>query len=162
MAAQGHPGVLLRALVCALVLLPPTILMGATLPAISRWWGATRDGTSDVGLLYMANIAGGAAGTLLAGFYLLRVHDAVVASLVAVGINVFAAALAFSLSRRYVYAARHRTIPSSIVLPARRAAAASPSSISWRRSPGSPPWAPRSCGRASCRCSSAPASTRSR
>ena len=53
------------------------------------------DGASDVGLLYMANIAGGAAGTVLAGFYLLRVHDTVVATAVAVAINLVGAALAF-------------------------------------------------------------------
>jgi spermidine synthase len=103
-AAMGYPGVLLRMVVSALVLLPPTILMGATLPVVSRWVGASRDGRSDVGLLYMANIAGGASGTLLAGFYLLRVHDVVVASLVAVAINLFAASLAWLLSKRYAYA----------------------------------------------------------
>ena len=41
-----------------------------------------------MGLLYMANLAGGATGTVLAGFYLLRVHDTVVATAVAVAINV--------------------------------------------------------------------------
>src|SRR5581483_11379786 len=34
---QGMPGMLLRALVCAVCLLPPTMLMGASLPAIARW-----------------------------------------------------------------------------------------------------------------------------
>ena len=35
--SSGLPGMLLRALACAVCLLPPTFLMGATLPAISRW-----------------------------------------------------------------------------------------------------------------------------
>ena len=35
-------------------------------------------------MLYMANLAGGATGTVLAGFYLLRVYDTVVATAVAV------------------------------------------------------------------------------
>src|SRR5688572_26150436 len=37
-ASVGHglPGILLRGLVCAACLLPPTLLMGATLPAIAR------------------------------------------------------------------------------------------------------------------------------
>ena len=39
---------------------------------------------SAVGMLYMANLAGAASGTVLAGFYLLRVHDTVVATAVAV------------------------------------------------------------------------------
>src|SRR4051812_39517033 len=34
---HGLPGMLLRGIACALCLLPPTLLMGATLPAISRW-----------------------------------------------------------------------------------------------------------------------------
>ena len=81
---HGFSGVLLRAAVCAVALLPPTILMGATLPAISRWTAATPEGASTVGLLYMANIGGGAFGTVLAGFYLLPVHDTIVATGVAV------------------------------------------------------------------------------
>ena len=32
----GYTNILLRALLCMICLLPPTILMGATLPAISR------------------------------------------------------------------------------------------------------------------------------
>ena len=43
-------------------------------------------------MLYMANLAGGAAGTVLAGFYLLRVHDTVVATAVAVSLNLIVAA----------------------------------------------------------------------
>ena len=35
-SAPGLFGVALRGLVCAIVLLPPTLLMGATLPAIAR------------------------------------------------------------------------------------------------------------------------------
>ena len=34
---HGLPGMLLRGLLCAVCLLPPTILMGASLPAIVRW-----------------------------------------------------------------------------------------------------------------------------
>src|SRR5579872_2086440 len=34
---HGTAAILLRAMVCVICLLPPTLLMGATLPAISRW-----------------------------------------------------------------------------------------------------------------------------
>ena len=34
---HGLAGILLRGVVCAICLLPPTLLMGATLPAIARW-----------------------------------------------------------------------------------------------------------------------------
>src|ERR1043165_3198216 len=36
-AMGGLAGILWRGLLCAVCLLPPTLLMGATLPAISRW-----------------------------------------------------------------------------------------------------------------------------
>ena len=41
LAAVGYGlgGVLLRAVVCIACLLPPTMLMGATLPAVARWTG---------------------------------------------------------------------------------------------------------------------------
>jgi spermidine synthase len=36
-AEHGLPGMILRALLAAICILPPTILMGASLPAIARW-----------------------------------------------------------------------------------------------------------------------------
>ena len=83
----GLGGVLLRAVVCIGCLLPPTMLMGATLPAVARWTGATRTGVAQTSLLYAANTIGAVAGVLIAGFYLLRLHDTVVTTLVAVGLN---------------------------------------------------------------------------
>ena len=46
------------AVVAAVCLLPPTVLMGASLPAISRWVETTPKGISWLGLLYSANVAG--------------------------------------------------------------------------------------------------------
>src|SRR6478672_13097122 len=44
-ALHGMSGILMRGLFCALCLLPPTLLMGATLPAIARWVEtSSRDG----------------------------------------------------------------------------------------------------------------------
>jgi spermidine synthase len=86
--AHGFPGMLLRALVCAVCLLPPTVLMGATLPAISRWIGTSGTGVSWLGFFYGANIAGAVLGCLSAGFYLLRVYDMTTATVVAVTINI--------------------------------------------------------------------------
>jgi spermidine synthase len=91
-------GVLLRAMVCVVVLTPPTMLMGATLPAISRWCSGGRQ-AANVGLLYMANLAGATAGTVLAGFYLLRVYDTVVATAVAVTLNLLIAIACVALAR---------------------------------------------------------------
>ncbi len=94
----GLGGVLLRALVCVACLLPPTILMGATLPAVARWVGATRTGVAQTGVLYAANTIGAVVGVLTASFYLLRVYDTVVTTLVAVALNVAVALVALRLA----------------------------------------------------------------
>src|SRR5439155_12711192 len=57
-AGYGLPAMLLRGGVCAVCLLPPTILMGATLPAIARRVETTPQGVSWLGLFYGGNIAG--------------------------------------------------------------------------------------------------------
>jgi len=96
----GFGGVLLRAAVCIVCLLPPTVLMGATLPAVARWTGASRVGVARAGLLYAANTVGAVAGVLIASFYLLRLFDTVTATFVAVGVNVSVALAAFVLAAR--------------------------------------------------------------
>src|SRR3990172_4936987 len=95
----GLPAILLRALVASLCLLPPTMLMGASLPAAARWIESSRRGISWMGLLYGANTVGGVFGCLLAGFYLLRMFDMATGTYVAAGINTAVAAAAFVLSR---------------------------------------------------------------
>ena len=94
----GLTGFLLRGVVAAICLLPPTLLMGATLPAVARWVQTTPAGVSWLGFFYGGNIAGAVFGCLLAGFYLLRVHDMAVATYVAVAINVAVAVLALILA----------------------------------------------------------------
>jgi spermidine synthase len=95
---SGLPGILLRGLFAAVCLLPPTVLMGATLPAISRWIETTPRGISWLGFFYGGNLAGAVFGCLLAGFYLLRVHDSAVATGVAAAINGAVALAAFALA----------------------------------------------------------------
>ena len=51
---HGLPGILLRGLVAAVCLLPPTLLMGATLPAIARWVETGPLGLSWLGFFYGA------------------------------------------------------------------------------------------------------------
>src|SRR2546423_1442886 len=93
-AASGIGSVIFRGVVAGICLLPPTMLMGATLPAISRWVKATPEGVAWLGFFYGGNIAGGVAGSLAAGFYLLRVFDVYIATFVAVAINVLVGGLA--------------------------------------------------------------------
>ena len=105
---SGLSGLLFRGLLCAIYLLPPTIMMGATLPAIARWVEATPQGVAWMGFFYGGNIAGAVAGSLLAGFYLLRVFDMAIASYVAVALNVVVALSALSLARFAAYRAPAR------------------------------------------------------
>ena len=100
---HGFPGILLRCVVCTLILLPPTLLMGATLPIIARWVERTPKGVSWLGFLYSGNLAGALCGCLLAGFYLLRVFDVTVATYVAVSINFGVAAISMLLALKTPY-----------------------------------------------------------
>jgi spermidine synthase len=100
---SGLAGMVLRGLVAAACLLPPTLLMGGSYPAIARWVEAKRTmhGQSHwLGLLYSANIAGAVVGCGLAGFYLLRVFDMAVATYVAAAINCAVALLGLALAAR--------------------------------------------------------------
>ncbi len=94
----GLPGMLLRALVAAICLLPPTILMGASLPAIVRWGESNR--AAWWGALYGGNTVGAVFGCLLAGFYLLRIYNTAVATFAAAAINFAVAAIAIAMVRR--------------------------------------------------------------
>jgi spermidine synthase len=98
--AGGLPGMLLRAILAAVCMLIPTILMGASLPAVARWIDATAQGVSWWGLLYGGNTAGAVAGCLIAGFYLLRIHDTYVATYAAAALNLAVAALSLALAGR--------------------------------------------------------------
>jgi hypothetical protein len=71
---SGFAGVILRGIVASICLLPPTLMMGATLPAMARWVETTPRGVSWLGFFYGGNIAGAVIGSLLAGL-LLRVCD---------------------------------------------------------------------------------------
>lgn len=98
-AEHGMPGMLLRGLVAAVCMLPSTILMGASLPAIVRGIETTPWGVSWWALLYGSNTAGAVFGCLLAGFYLLRLYSMATAAYVAVAINILVAALSWFLAR---------------------------------------------------------------
>jgi spermidine synthase len=97
-AVPGFAGILLRAGICVVCLLPPTLLMGASLPAMARWVEADAEGISWLGFFYGGNIAGAVLGSVLAGFYLLRLFDMAVATYAAAGINVAVALVGFALA----------------------------------------------------------------
>jgi len=98
-----------RFLLCFAALLVPTTLMGGTLPAISRFLVIRFDRVGrGVGLLYGANTVGGILGCLATGFLLLRFLGAHATTLVAVGMNLTAALVAFRIAAHY---GRARPVP---------------------------------------------------
>ncbi len=99
-AEHGLPSMLLRSLISAICLLPPTVLMGATLPAMSRWIEGTPRGAAWWGFLYGANTAGAVFGCLFAGFYLLRIYNTAVATFAGVAVNVIVALASLAVAAR--------------------------------------------------------------
>ena len=94
----GLQGFLFRGLVAAVCLVPPTLLMGATFPALARAVEGMPDRVAWLGFLYGGNIAGAVLGCLLSGFYLLREYDTATATAIAIAINIAIAATAWTLS----------------------------------------------------------------
>jgi spermidine synthase len=123
-AIGGHGpfAIFVRAVLSAICLLPPTILMGATLPAASRFAESTRNGVAWIGFLYGGNTIGAVVGSVLAGFYLLRVHDLTIATLAAMAINAAVAGAGLVLARRWGSAPRPMPAPA----PAPRLTAGAP------------------------------------
>ena len=123
-AETGLPGMLLRGVVAAVCMLPPTILMGASLPAIVRWLEASPRAVAWWGWLYGGNTAGAVVGCLLAGFWLLRDFNVFTATLFAAAINVVVALVSLALST-----STPQTIPVSGPAPAEETGAGAESSV---------------------------------
>lgn len=84
----------------ALVLMPPTLLMGITLPMLTRYLIVRRDslGTS-AGVLYSSNTLGAAVGAIATGYLIMPALGVTSSLRLAVLINVGVAAAALLLSR---------------------------------------------------------------
>ena len=102
---SGPVGLVFRAIAASICLLPPTILMGATLPAMSRWVETSPQGVAWLGYFYGGNTGGAVIGSLLAGFYLLRVFDMATATYVAVALNLLVGGLALLIAGATPYEA---------------------------------------------------------
>jgi len=96
------------------LLLPPTFLMGATLPALAQAVAAGSPGMAGkVGWLYAVNTLGGVLGTLAAGFYTLE-HFGILGSIrLGLGGNLVVAVSAFLLARHPVYRNRERPLETA-------------------------------------------------
>src|SRR6266849_4515027 len=104
-AVPGFAGIVMRAVFAAVCLLPPTLLMGASLPAMARWVESSPEGVSWLGFFYGGNIAGAVLGAVLAGFYLLRLYNMAIATYVAVAINITVALAGLALAAFVSYGA---------------------------------------------------------
>jgi spermidine synthase len=80
--------VVLKTVLAFLLVLIPTIFMGATLPVMCKYF-ATDDANlgQQVGYLYSINTLGAAAGCLFAGYFLIGFFGVLETALVAAGIN---------------------------------------------------------------------------
>lgn len=89
----------LRFVLSIAVLLVPTMLMGATFPLVVRAsLAGTRPLGEDASVLYAANTAGGIAGTLLAGFWMIGGLGIAVSFRAAAALNVAVGIAAMLLS----------------------------------------------------------------
>jgi spermidine synthase len=106
--------VALRIMLATLVLLPPTVLMGGTLPTLARLLrGEERDDSRALGSLYAVNILGGVTGALLAGVLLLPLIGTSATLFVAGAIDLLIGAIALWLSRRPILDDRGRETQSA-------------------------------------------------
>lgn len=107
----------LRLVLSSCILLPPVILMGATVPLVIQAYSrrAGRLGR-DTGLIYGMNAMGAAAGVLVTGCLLFRSMGISHSNLLAVGLNAVVAACALMLSREECTAPGH-TLPVASAVP---------------------------------------------
>lgn len=100
---EGSPQALalVRMGLAVLALAPATIMMGATLPSLTRY--LTQDGhlSKAFGKLYAANIVGAIIGTLAAGFILIEVLGLTGALAVGAGCSLVAGVAALLMDRRH-------------------------------------------------------------
>jgi spermidine synthase len=110
---ESSPGLLalVRFGLALVALSPATILMGATLPTLTRYLTRHADQLSDAfGRLYAANTLGAIVGTVLAGFILIELLGLSGTLLVGAACSAAAAAIALLLDRRV---AGSETMPGS-------------------------------------------------
>lgn len=99
-----------RLVAAMLMLLPPTILMGASLPILARFYVRMRgEGRRGSGLLYGINTFGAFFGVLLGGLYFLPVHGLTATIMIVSGLNA-SLALVAGLGWRQV---EHRSVQAA-------------------------------------------------
>ncbi|KPK91966.1 MAG: hypothetical protein AMJ94_06150 [Deltaproteobacteria bacterium SM23_61] len=93
---------LVRLVLCMIVLLPPTVLMGGTLPILANYLTRRRSSLrNNISLLYAANSGGAVLGTYLAGFWFVAQWGLAMTLVFMGGFNVFLGLTAVLLSRLF-------------------------------------------------------------
>lgn len=100
-ASDPRTAFVLRALISASLLMPPAILMGATLPALARWVKADDRQVASIGRLYASNIIGAVLGAFGAAFLLMPSLGFLRTNIAAVALNGCVAVLALTIRDRY-------------------------------------------------------------
>ena len=100
-ALEGSPGLLIavRLALALLALAPATILMGATLPTLTRYLSSNAHLSQSFGRLYAANTIGAIVGTAAAGFVLIELLGLTGALLVGAACSAIAGIAALILAR---------------------------------------------------------------
>jgi spermidine synthase len=108
---------LIRFVIAVLVLIVPTLFMGATLPVLASYYA---DGTRSIGLrvgqLYSVNTFGAVVGAVAGGFVLIPTLGMRSTSYIAASINLILAAAALAISR-FVPQSSTATGPTSLGSP---------------------------------------------
>lgn len=135
-----------RLALTAVVLLPPTVLMGGTLPLFCRQF-AVRERTlaGAIGLLYGVNTLGAAAGAAAAGFWLVPRLGVQGSLFLAAGLNVLVGAVMWRLAPAAPEIADRAASAAKAPPPAKKkqAAGAARSAANGERPAAQPPAPPR-------------------
>jgi spermidine synthase len=118
-AASGlEPGsarlLALKGAIAIASILPPTLLMGGTLPVLGRFLIDNLRVVGDkVARLYFINSLGAVAGSLIAGFYLIQAQGLAISMTIAAALNLLVAVVVLPLRRAERAAAKETPAPSA-------------------------------------------------
>lgn len=96
--ARSAGSLAMRTLLAVALLLVPTVLMGITLPVVSRWLAGLMNAGRAAASLLAANTLGGVVGTLATAWYGIRLYGAASTSEIATTLNLGVALAGLALS----------------------------------------------------------------
>lgn len=111
---DGSGVLLLKLLTSLLTLLPPTILMGGTLPVLVRFISERiEDATRNVALLYFLNSFGAVVGSILGGFFLVAMLGLSTSIYVTASLNIAVGVTAILLGRIRIESTSFQSVPDA-------------------------------------------------